>query len=236
MLAIVAGLAAAGAVYGPTLVERYRGDDGEATSTDPDAAAETAAPLQLPAAPLTPPIVRTATFTVSDESATGVDTMRVTADFDTAVVRTVLEQPSGSIVEVLAAFDQAVVRPSDAPVWYIMNRGQFPFDGGLQRAAWVPTLEELVPPEQRASAVVTSATFATIGEIPTTHLVIDLAGEQLEVWVEQAGIVRQQVTTTAIGRRTVTVQEVSAESWIPEFPAPDQTQPITASALATLGI
>jgi hypothetical protein len=93
-----------------------------------------------------------------------------------------------------------------------------------------------VPPEQRASAVVTSATFATIGEIPTTHLVIDLAGEQLEVWVDQAGIVRQQVTTTAIGRRTVTVQEVSAESWIPEFPAPDQTQPITASALATLGI
>ena len=57
MLAILGGIAFAGVTYGPDLVERATGADGNNGPT---------APLEYPMPTATPTAVRTATFTVSE--------------------------------------------------------------------------------------------------------------------------------------------------------------------------
>jgi hypothetical protein len=230
MLLLVAAVATAAAIYGPDLVERYTGDD-TASTTD-----EVPAPLVFPAPPLAAPVVRTATFTVEESSgATDVESTRVTVDFDTQVARTVFERATGTDVEVLSAFDEAVVRDLNGSTWYTVDRGSFPFDGVVDRARYAPTVDTLIPPEQRATTTITSATYSVVNDIPTTHLVLDRSGTPVEIWVDEAGIVRKQVEVTPAGTTTITLLDVSAEAWVPEFPLPEQFQPFTAAALAQLG-
>lgn len=234
LLAVVAGLAAVGVMYGPELYERYRGEEESSTST----ADEPPAPLALPAAPLTPPAIRTATVDVERTFTNGdrTELTRTTIDFDTGATRTVFDRPDGVDVEILTLFEDAVVRPLNAPVWYSMPRGGFPAADTLDRNRLVPTVDAIVAPEQRASTLISEATYSSVNGVPATRLVIKVGETPREIWVDDAGIVRKQVVQTTLGTETITVTDVSAEAWLPDFPTAEQIQPMTAAALVELGM
>lgn len=233
MLAIVAAIAAAGAVYGPELVDRFRDGDDAPTSVGD----EPPAPLVLPPSPATPPVVRTATVGIERVFANGgrTESTTMTADFETGATRTVFDRVAQD-VEVLTLFDDAVVRPLNAPVWYKLSRGTFATGATLDRNTLVPTIDVVVPPEQRATTLISAATFSSIAGIPVTHLVLQVNGAPVEIWVDNDGLVRKQIRETTLGTETTTVTDVSAEAWLPEFPQPDQVQPITAAGLVELGL
>jgi hypothetical protein len=58
----------------------------------------------------------------------------------------------------------------------------------------------------------------------------------MEIWVDDAGIVRKSVLPVELGGETITVTSVSPDAWEPMFPTPDAVQPLTAQALFRLGI
>lgn len=61
-------------------------------------------------------------------------------------------------------------------------------------------------------------------------------GLTMEIWIDDAGIVRKSVMPAQLGGETITVTSVSADPWEPLFPTPDTVQPLTAQALFRLGI
>ena len=58
---------------------------------------------------------------------------------------------------------------------------------------------------------------------------------EIEVWVDDSGVVRKLILPPALGGESVTVTEVSADPFAPVFPTPDQILPLTADALLALG-
>jgi hypothetical protein len=58
----------------------------------------------------------------------------------------------------------------------------------------------------------------------------------VEVWVDDAGIVRKSILPTELGAETITVTSLSPEGWEPVFPTPENVLPLTASALVQLGL
>lgn len=56
----------------------------------------------------------------------------------------------------------------------------------------------------------------------------------IEMWVDDAGVVRKLVLPPELGGQTVTVQSYSSEPWQPAFPTAEQVQPITAEAFFEL--
>ena len=58
----------------------------------------------------------------------------------------------------------------------------------------------------------------------------------MEIWVDDAGIVRKSVLPVELGGETITVTSVSPDAWELLFPTPDAVQPLTAQALFRLGI
>jgi hypothetical protein len=58
----------------------------------------------------------------------------------------------------------------------------------------------------------------------------------VELWVDDAGIVRKSVLPTELGAETITVTSLSSEGWEPTFPTPDNVLRLTASALVELGL
>ncbi len=58
----------------------------------------------------------------------------------------------------------------------------------------------------------------------------------IEMWIDARGLIRQLITSTPGGDETLTVTMVSADEWLPEFPALEQIEPLTASALVKLGL
>lgn len=61
-------------------------------------------------------------------------------------------------------------------------------------------------------------------------------GLTMEIWVDDAGIVRKSVMPPQLGGETITITSMSADAWEPVFPTPDTVQPLTAQALLHLGI
>ena len=59
---------------------------------------------------------------------------------------------------------------------------------------------------------------------------------EIEIWVDDAGIVRKSVVPDALGGETIVVTSVSSDAWEPTFPTPDLVLPLTAQALFHLGI
>lgn len=58
----------------------------------------------------------------------------------------------------------------------------------------------------------------------------------MEVWVDDDGLVRKSVMPPELGGETITVTAVSPDAWVPVYPTPEETRPITAQALFHLGI
>lgn len=59
---------------------------------------------------------------------------------------------------------------------------------------------------------------------------------RMEIWVDDAGIVRKAVFPAELGGETITVTSVSPDAWEPMFPAADVVQPLTAEVLFRLGL
>lgn len=245
LLVVLGGLVAAGVVYGPSLVERFTGDTDEADEADEAgettgraATSETSVEdtrLEFPTATTALPVVRTAEFEVVHDEGISTQTYRITTDFQTGVARVVVERSGGRpALEILTLFDEAVVRRTGDTQWYRTTRGSFPFDGRLQVTDWVPTLDQLLPPERRPVAVIASASDAEVNGVPTRRLLVTDAGAELEVWVDEAGIVRKRTTSTAEGSETVTVLSTSSEPWLPEFPSESDVLPLSATTLVEL--
>lgn len=58
----------------------------------------------------------------------------------------------------------------------------------------------------------------------------------MEIWVDNAGIVRKSVLPVELGGETITVTSVSTDAWDAQFPTEDAIQPLTAQALFRLGL
>ena len=59
---------------------------------------------------------------------------------------------------------------------------------------------------------------------------------EMEIWVDDAGIVRKSVLPVELGGETITVTSLSPDAWEPMFPTADTVQPLTAQALFRLGL
>lgn len=169
-LLLLGGLGAAGyfgVTRGPALYEQYvEGADA--------APAELDAPLAFPNVATTAAPIRTAEFTLTGLPETPDATYRVTTDFETAVSQVDITRDNGPDVQVLTFGDDAMIRRVGSEQWYILERGQFPLDGRLNRADWVRRLDELLPPPARTQVVIDKATQSTISSVPTRHLTLTL--------------------------------------------------------------
>lgn len=166
VLAVLGGLAYGAYAYGPELMELASGEE----TVD-----ETSAPLVFPVPTSAPTPIRTATFEVeAADDATGMQQYEITTDFETGVARVLVERPDAADLEVLTLFDEAVVRRVDQPNWYRIDRGAFPIDTELGRARWVRTLDELLPPQLRATATIERATESTVGTSAARRLLVTL--------------------------------------------------------------
>jgi hypothetical protein len=255
VLAIIGGVTYVGFTYGSDLMELATGD--EATE-------EPTAPLVFPTATATPTPIRTATFTVERPDALrGPQKYEVTSDFESGISRVVIDRGDAPDVEVLTLWDQAVIRRVDQPNWYRLDRGAFPIGSESGRIRWIRTIDELIPPLLRGAATITEASESTVGTESARRLVVTIdpaaitqasatapvlppgitlepgpdGVEQLtiEVWVDNAGVVRKSVLPVELGGETITVTSMSPDAWQPVFPTEDTIAPMTASALFSLG-
>ena len=171
LLAIVGGIAFAAMTFGPDLVERAGGADEDNGPT---------APLDYPMSAVTPPAVRTATFSVSElDSFGGTQTYEVTADFESGITRVVIPRTDTADLEILTLWDQTFVRRIDEPTWYTLPRGDFPVDFSLGRSRWVRTLDELVPPDFRQFTTIDEANESSVETTLARRLVVSADPQRL---------------------------------------------------------
>jgi hypothetical protein len=273
LLAVVGGLVYGAIAYGSDLMELATGED----SID-----EPELPLAFPIATGVAPTIRSATFQVErSDTLAGTQRFEVTTDFETGISRVVIERPDAPSLEVLTLWDQAFVRRIDQPVWYQVDRGEFPLDTGLGPERWIRPLDQLLPTALRSTAVIERATRSTVADVPTTRLLVTLDPAQVgaaiaapttpapdgttptptatatatlapglflqpgvdgaptfevEIWVDDTGIVRKSILPVELGGETITVTSLSPEPWEPLFPTPDAILPLTASAMFQLGL
>ena len=70
---------------------------------------------------------------------------------------------------------------------------------------------------------------------PATGPVTSLA-TSIEVWVDAEGLVRKVSGVPQLGAETITVVRTDGAAWVPNYPAPEFVQPLTAATLVELGI
>jgi hypothetical protein len=164
---------------------------------------------------LIPAAMRSATtITDSTESVLDNETMRrlVVSIDPTALTRTpppvaAGAPPAADVAPVEAAPAEPI--PGEAPI-----APAPPVD--------VPAVE--LPPE----AVPAWLTLAS-GADPTTPV-------SLQMWIDRSGVVRKIVSPPELGGETIFVVWTSPEPWLPAFPGAELVQPLTASALFSLGL
>ncbi len=171
LLAALGGIAFAGVMYGPELVERATGSGEDNGPT---------APLVYPM-PTTPPVaVRSAAFVVSElDRFGGTRTYEVTADFESGVTHVVLPRTDSPDLEILTLWDQTFLRRVDEPTWYTLPRGDFPIDFSLGRSRWVRTLDEMVPPTSRQFTTIDEANESSVETTPARRLVLSAVPARL---------------------------------------------------------
>lgn len=164
VLALLGGISAAGIWYGPELLERATGADGDDGPS---------APLAFPTPTAPPTVIRTATFQVSElDQFGGTQTYEVTADFESGVAKVVVPRTDRPDLEILTLWDQTFIRRIDEPTWFTLPRGEFPIDFAIGRARWVRTIDEFVPPAVRPFTTIDEASESTVDSTPTRRLVV----------------------------------------------------------------
>lgn len=275
LLAALGGITYAAITYGPELMERAGGE----TVDEPEA------PLAFPVIAVAPPPIRTATYTVERPGVDGATTYTVTSDFESGLSRMTIDRVDATDIEMMAVFDEAVIRLIDQPSWYRVQRGEFPLEAFQGRTRFVRTLDELLPPEVRSLATIERSTVSSIANVPTRRMLVSIDPQrlnqvlvaplppvepdpaadpaaapvpapavalppgvalaadadlreplQIELWIDDNGLVRKAILPAALGGETITVTSVSSEAFQVGYPAPEQVQPLTANALLSLGL
>lgn len=167
-IGVIGALGYAGYTYGPDLYEQYIEAETDVSANEPEA------PLTFPLTPIASPPMRTAEFILSDLTESPGTEYHVTVDFETNVSRVVVMRDDGPDLEVLTFGADAVVHRVGEPTWYRVERGTFPLDERLDRADWVRTLDELIPPEIRGAVQIERATESMIDNVQTRHLFVTL--------------------------------------------------------------
>ena len=166
VLAVIGGVAYAGYAYGADLMKLA---SGEQSITEPAVALEFPTPAQA----IGP--IRTAPFLVERPDALkGPQTFEVTTDFETGVSRVIIERVDNPDLEILTLWDTAFIRRVDEPAWYRLDRGQFPVDSEFGITRWIRSLDQIIPPSIRESAVVDRATESSVGTEATTRLLVSI--------------------------------------------------------------
>jgi hypothetical protein len=195
----------------------------------------------------------------------------------------VIERTDSPNLEILTLWDTAFIRRVDEPTWYGLDRGQFPVDSEFGISRWIRSLDQILPPPLRESAVIDRATESSVGTESTTRLLVSIDPAAItratsvpptppppadatvapappepmvtlspgvilqpgsdtvetlsvELWIDDAGIVRKSIMPAELGAETITITSLSAEAWQPVFPTADMVQPLTASSMFRLGI
>ena len=103
-----------------------------------------------------------------------------------------------------------------------------------QTAATTPTTDGSAPPSAPLPPGITVQ--PAVDATDTTDNADSADGVAMEIWIDDAGIVRKSVMPAQLGGETITVGSVSPDAFEPSFPTPDTVQPLTARALFRLGI
>jgi hypothetical protein len=275
VLAAIGGISYAGFTYGSDLMNLATGED----SVD-----ESAVALEFPTPAAASGPIRTATFLVERPDALdGPQTFEVTTDFETGVSRVVVERTDAPNLEILTLWDTALIRRADESTWYRLDRGQFPVDSEFGISRWIRSLDQILPPAIRESAVIDRATESSVGAEATTRLLVSIDPAaitlatavpptppppadgtpapappepvvtlspglllqpgsdpvetiSMELWIDNAGVVRKSITPAELGAETITITSLSPDAWVPVFPTEDMVQDLTASSMFRLGI
>jgi hypothetical protein len=166
VLAAIGGIAYAGFTYGSDLMKLT---DGEESVDEPAVA------LEFPTPAVASGPIRTATFLVERPDALkGPQTFEVTTDFETGVSRVIIKRTDTPNLEILTLWDTAFIRRVDEPTWYRLDRGQVPVDSEFGISRWIRSLDQILPPPIRESAVIDRATESSVGTEATTRLLVSI--------------------------------------------------------------
>lgn len=105
--------------------------------------------------------------------------------------------------------------PSDAATVSPPSDGAMPTESSEAASVPAPTL----PP---GFTLTTTPDGAVSGAVP------------IEMWIDDAGVVRKLILPPELGGRTVTVLSYSPDAWQPAFPTAEQVRPLTAEAFFEL--
>lgn len=92
-----------------------------------------------------------------------------------------------------------------------------------------PPADAAAPPADAAAPPVDPATPPAAAG--TTSLTTNI-----QVWVDAEGLVRKVSGVPELGAETITVVRTDGNAWVPDYPAPEFVQPLTAATLVELGI
>jgi hypothetical protein len=190
--------------YGPDLYDEY------VTGSEESAPPETIAPLAFPTVTAAAAPIRTAEFVLVGLPETPGATYRVTTDFETDVSQVDITRNSGPDLQILTYGNDAMIRRADGVQWYLLDRGQFPLDGRLERSDWVRRIDELLPSTVRDQAIIDESTESTISGVPTRRLSITVDPALLDA----------ATTVEALEPMDTTAGATIAEPTPPAVPAP----------------
>ena len=103
-------------------------------------------------------------------------------------------------------------------------------------AAAAPTPADPAAPAAAEPAAPAAATAGLPAGVTLQPGADGIESLQVELWIDDAGIVRKSVLPPELGGETITVTSVSSDPWSPVFPTEDVIVPLTAAALFELSI
>ncbi|MGB3736170.1 MAG: hypothetical protein WA964_14525, partial [Ilumatobacter sp.] len=205
--------------HGPELYDQYVNGEEASGPT------ETTAPLAFPnvrAASAIP--IRTAEFVLVGLPETPGAVYRVTTDFETSVSQVDITRDTGPALQILTYGDDAMIRQADGDQWYLLDRGQFPLDGRLERSDWVRRIDELLPETVRDQAIIDESTEAVISGVPTRHLTLTVDPVLLDAASSDPS------TTIAAASDPAEPHSAVPDSSAPESPGSDSAVPDSAGS------
>src|SRR5690606_14232924 len=89
-------------------------------------------------------------------------------------------------LELMAVFDEAVVRRASDPTWYRLERGDFPLEQSQGRLRFVRTLDELLPPALRSLMTIERSTESSVGIVPARRMLVSIDPRRLTAAIAPA--------------------------------------------------
>lgn len=227
---------------------------GEMTSTDSGRLSFLLGSDVLPADPDTAPAARTASGTITFESAEGLVTLQVTHDSVTGNGRILGEVPALGIDEAVLVDGQSFERPAGQTGWTVRPTTAVPLLTDLVAAMQVATIGTFVPDEARPFTQILGNRREMSGATVVRHYDLSIdqdgwsaampasynrwvsnmgidavprpGGYRISLWIDEGGVVLRWRATTADGETTteVSIDEFDTSTYLP--PTPPAAWPI----------